>query len=495
MSEVKDDKKVNAETPEVTKEDQSGDSGKITMNEEVDEDDSMVTEPVDDKKEEAEVLEETTTTLTSDSKEGSVKVVAPEPISADEIEKAEKAEGDDKDADAEAPAPPLPTRTKTQDSLQKPGENPLLKQLKEAFPSMEEKYIKAVMIASNGALDPAFNALLFLSDPDSGIDIPLPSKEPSPALNTQSRRKLTQLEQDELLAKQLNDQYNNRSKHRKGNATSRRGRGGEEDYSGEPIPFDDPAERQLHNERVHDRRRRLQQEGEFNPETYQDDDSWGQFVERDLPEIKANVNQTIQETANNVRSWFNRNFAGDESANNNNNNNNNNSVGLSYDEEQMRQQQEALRYYESQNSHQSQESGVSGQTERRRFNSFGARIGEDSLESHGISLHNDEFSDDEDVPPQLPSRERTRESNDADADADASMVTNDDQRVVSQTTYIDTPDKTPKKKWQPVPPAPADATPTKVNATTAKANAKGKADAETDPDADADDFMINSDEE
>ena len=492
MSAVKEDKNAETKAPDAKKVEETSNDGKITMSEEAGDDDSLVTEPVDDKKEDEE--QEITTAVTNESKEdstGAVQVVAPEPISAGEPEGAKEnppgaaaaavaAADDDDDVDA----PPLPTRTKTQESLQ-PSENPLLKQLKEAFPTMEEKYIKAVIIASRGALDPAFNALLFLSDPASGIDIPLPSKEPSPALNSQSRRKLTQLEQDELLAKQLNDQYNSKSKHRKGSATSRRGRGSDVNYSAEPIPFDDAAERQRHNDRVHDRRRRLQQEGEFNPETYQDDDSWGQFVDRDLPEITANVNQTLQETASNVRNWFNRNFAGDEAANNNQNNR---PVGLSYDEEQMRQQQEALRYYESQNSRQSQDTGASGQAERPRFNSFGARVGEDSLENHGISLHNDEFSDDEDVPPQLPSRERTRESN--EGDADASMVTNDDQRVVSQTTYIDTPDKTPKKKWQPVPPAPADATPTKVNATT-----KGKADAETDPDADADDFMINSDEE
>ncbi|GMF63363.1 unnamed protein product [[Candida] boidinii] len=57
-------------------------------------------------------------------------------------------------------APPMPSRplSKTEKTIQ---------QLKEAFPSIEEKYIRMSLIASQGLLDPAFNALLYLSDPAS----------------------------------------------------------------------------------------------------------------------------------------------------------------------------------------------------------------------------------------------------------------------------------------------------------------------------------------
>lgn len=481
--------------------------GGITMNEEIDsdEDEDKVENVKDDEPKEG----------STESKSNGITVVAPEPASLDDLANDEQNKDDDDDD-----APPLPTRTKKVEATDaetetdsKPKENPLLKQLQDAFPSIEEKYIRAIIIASKGSMDPAFNALLFLSDPKSGADIPLPSKQPSPSPSLPSRKKLTQLEQDELLAKQLNDQYNNNykkhSQHRKGSTTttasSRLGRRTTDDDINEPIPFDstNTRDKQLHAERLSERRRRLKENGEFNPDAYQDeDDSWGQFVEKDLPEITARANKSLQETASKVGNWFNRNFGYDEQQqqqqpNYNNRNNNNDANEFGYNDEQMRQQEDALRFYENQRNQPTSvkmsNTNNDSQNERRRFNSFGQRIGEDSLQNHGILLNNDEFSDDEDVPPQLPTRERTREGNnssnsndnDESADPDASMVTHDSQRVVSQTTYIDTPDKTPKKKWQPVPPEPIDATPTKINAISNK----------TTDDPDAEDFIINSDDE
>ncbi|SMN17871.1 similar to Saccharomyces cerevisiae YDR273W DON1 Meiosis-specific component of the spindle pole body [Maudiozyma saulgeensis] len=456
--------------------------------------------------------EETTEDKNVETSSNDMKVVDPKPVSLEELEtEGSSAPEIVKDTttrdtnDNEDYVPPLPTRQKATVKENKPKENPLLKQLKDAFPTIEEKYIKAVVIASNGSMDPAFNALLYLSDPEASTDIALPSKQPSPTLDLPSRKKLTQLEQDELLAKQLNDQYNKNyqkhSQHRKGSTnttTSRSGRGDDTmNNMDEPIPFDsvNGRDRQLHEERLSERRRRLRENGEFNPDTYRDDDSWGQFVEKDLPEMTARANKSLQDTASKVGNWFNRNFGAETQQSGGNNNNNN----FAYSDTQMREQEEAFRYYESQrntqtNGNMSSTRTNESQAERPRFNSFGARIGEDSLENHGISLNNDEFSDDEDVPPQLPSRERSKDGNtnintdekttNIEADPDASMVTNDSQRVVSQTTYIDTPDKTPKKKWQPVPPEPMDATPTKINATSNKVT-----------DSDTDDFMINSDDE
>lgn len=415
----------------------------------------------------------------SKEEDGSVDVLAPEPVALEDIDVEETPVPDSKDSeskpDEDADVPALPTRKASE-----PKENPILKQLTEAFPNIEEKYVKAIIIASKGMLDPAFNALLYLSDPESNSEIQLPSKPPTPLPQVQNRKNLSQLEQDELLAKQLNDRYNksqNRQR-RKGSTHSRRGKSNI-NYNEEPILFD-ANERQLHAERLSERRRRLQETGEFNPETYNDDDdSWAQFVERDIPDITAKANKSIQETASKVSNWFNRNFMTNESSNNDYNND-----ASSYGDAERRQQQRELNYYENQRS---QRNGAFGknenQSERRRFNSFGARAGEGSLESHGITLNNDEFSDDEDVPPQLPRRERSNAHDEDPDEANTSIVTNNSQRVVSQTTYIDTPDKATKKKWQPLPPEPIDATPTKVNATTNK------------NEADEDDFLINSDDD
>ena len=474
-------------------------TGGITMNEEIDSDEDE--KEAENAKDEI-TKEGSTESKSAETKSDEMKVIAPEPASLDDLTIEEQTKDDE--------APPLPTRTKKVEAESKPKENPLLKQLQDAFPSIEEKYIRAIIIASKGSMDPAFNALLYLSDPKSGADIPLPSKQPSPSPSLPSRKKLTQLEQDELLAKQLNDQYNNNykkhSQRRKGSTTtttsSRLGRRTTDDDINEPIPFDSTNNRdkQLHAERLSERRRRLKENGEFNPDAYQDeDDSWGQFVEKDLPEITARANKSLQDTASRVGNWFNRNFGYEEQQQQQQqqqNYGNGDANTFGYNDEQMREQEDALRFYENQRNQPTSvrmsTSNNDSQNERRRFNSFGQRIGEDSLQNHGISLNNDEFSDDEDVPPQLPTRERTREGdnstnsneNEESADPDASMVTHDSQRVVSQTTYIDTPDKTPKKKWQPVPPEPIDATPTKVNATSNKS---------TDPDAD--DFIINSDDE
>lgn len=107
--------------------------------------------------------------------------------------------------DASPKPPPMPRRPLS--STEK-----AIKDMKEAFPSVDEKYVKMALIASEGRMDPAFNALLFISDPSSGIEIPSPRSESrSDSGNLHSRgfssstRK--QLESDEALAKKLARQY------------------------------------------------------------------------------------------------------------------------------------------------------------------------------------------------------------------------------------------------------------------------------------------------
>lgn len=94
--------------------------------------------------------------------------------------------------DEEAPAkPPRPLSPNTQ------AEHTLI----EAFPTIDAKVIKAVLVASGGQVEPAFNALLGMSDPDAAQETP-PPKPPRP---TAQQR---QLEQDEMYARQLAEHYN-----------------------------------------------------------------------------------------------------------------------------------------------------------------------------------------------------------------------------------------------------------------------------------------------
>lgn len=70
----------------------------------------------------------------------------------------------------------------------------------EAFPDIDHKVIKAVLAASGGQVEPAFNALLGMSDPEAVQEAPPPPKPPRP---TAQQR---QLEMDEQYARQLAEQ-------------------------------------------------------------------------------------------------------------------------------------------------------------------------------------------------------------------------------------------------------------------------------------------------
>lgn len=343
----------------------------------------------------------------------------------EDVERSDNTDAHDKDREDEGEAPPLPTRRRpietsaegSSKALPKKKENQILKQLKEAFPNIEENYIKAVIIASQGALEPAFHALLFLSDPESGKDIDLPSEPLEvPPREPVQQGGPSQLEQDEMLARQLDQKYNRRRSKK----------------NGVPEGYDD-------RQRVRDHRRRIQTP--MNPEEYRDiygdqeeEDMWGQLVEKDLPDLRNRANKSIQDTATKLNGWFNgisKKWSGDEDRTNSRGR-----LGDTLREEPQRK------------------------PERRRFNSFGAQIDDDStLKSHGISLQNEE--DDLDVPPQL--KNRTQAEND----------------LVTRTAYIDTPpENTQRRKWQPVPPAPMTNSPTR----------HGRS-------PDEDDFLLNSEDE
>lgn len=142
--------------------------------------------------------------------------------------------------------------------------------LKEAFPSIESSVIKAVLIASGGRIDPAFNALLGMSDPDAVQhdveDVP-PPQPPRPQ-NAQS-----QLEADEAYARQLAEHYESAEYEAR---TSNRG------LPGQP--------------------RRRQQTGLRPNELY--DDREHSFIDDDLPVIQEQLKKGFQETQTKVNGWF-----------------------------------------------------------------------------------------------------------------------------------------------------------------------------------------------
>lgn len=123
----------------------------------------------------------------------------------------------------EEPAPPKPPRPL---SPQQQAEATL----KEAFPSIDGSVIKAVLIASGGSIEPAFNALLGLlasvnllctktdaaasgmSDPDALKEPAPPAQPPRPsrtplASDVGTSTPKNQLEADELYARQLAEHY------------------------------------------------------------------------------------------------------------------------------------------------------------------------------------------------------------------------------------------------------------------------------------------------
>ncbi|KAI0867186.1 hypothetical protein GGS24DRAFT_486370 [Hypoxylon argillaceum] len=184
-------------------------------------------------------------------------------------------------------APPTSTTTATATAATAPAEEmapsqpprPLTTQqkneqiLREAFPSIDAAVIKAVLAASGGQIDPAFNALLGMSDPDAVQNEPPrepapPPKPPRPA----NRQPLSQMEADELYARQLAEHYDNAGAY-EARTTNRSPAG----------PYRRQATGLKPNE-MYDR--------EHN------------FIDDDLPVITENIRKGFIETQTKVNSWF-----------------------------------------------------------------------------------------------------------------------------------------------------------------------------------------------
>ena len=165
-----------------------------------------------------------------------------------------------------------PTKPPRPLSPNQQAENTLI----EAFPTIDTKVVKAVLTASGGKIEPAFNALLSMSDENFNPGeeaAPAPAQPPRPALRQtqQSQQPLSQLEADELYARQLAEQYN---------------AGGQRSQT-------------RYNQREPGSRRPNQQR------QYQDDDeNERSFFDDELPEIGRNIQQGFLETQKRVNSWI-----------------------------------------------------------------------------------------------------------------------------------------------------------------------------------------------
>lgn len=141
--------------------------------------------------------------------------------------------------------------------------------LKEAFPDIEASVIKAVLIASRGQIDPAFNALLGMSDPNAiqnDADEQPPPQPPRPQHNQ------SQLDADEAYARQLAQHYETQSAAYEARTANR----------GPP--------------------RQRQQTG-LNPNELHDDREYS-FLDDDLPVIQEQLKKGFQETQTKVNTWF-----------------------------------------------------------------------------------------------------------------------------------------------------------------------------------------------
>ncbi|KAG8528099.1 uncharacterized protein KY384_007015 [Bacidia gigantensis] len=161
--------------------------------------------------------------------------------------------------DVAPPKPPRPLAPEQQ------AENTL----KEAFPAIDASVIKAVLRASGGRVEPAFNALLGMSDPDAAE----PAAPPQPPRRQQppTTAEEDQLAADERYARQLAEHYN-----------------GADSYGTAPQQ---------------QRRGQPQRQERPPPNQYDDEDREHSFFDDDLPVIRDNIKKGFLETQNNFNKW------------------------------------------------------------------------------------------------------------------------------------------------------------------------------------------------
>ncbi|ODV60495.1 ubiquitin-binding protein CUE5 ASCRUDRAFT_21442, partial [Ascoidea rubescens DSM 1968] len=153
--------------------------------------------------------------------------------------------------------------------------------LQDAFPTIDQKYINAVLIASSGNLDSAFSALLYLSDPNFKIDLPTPKNQSLNLPSNDQFKKMNQLEQDELLAKRLAKQFEMESTQSNRSHQSRH-------KSSKP-----PNQNE----------RNKKNKSEYYDGDSDSDDPFTTFIDEDLPQIKKEIAKGFEETKLKVNNW------------------------------------------------------------------------------------------------------------------------------------------------------------------------------------------------
>lgn len=170
----------------------------------------------------------------------------------------------------------------------------------EAFPSIDAKVVKAVLVASGGNVEPAFNALLGMTDPSFKPEDTLPAPPPRPP--RQKQHPMSQLESDELYARQLAEHYNQSTYDGYGS----RGRGDP------PLPRrgreDSLKANELYEGKEHSFFDGKGIAGGFNSPKL----TW---TADDLPVIRQNITKGFQETQQKFNKWISdvrKRFDGDE---------------------------------------------------------------------------------------------------------------------------------------------------------------------------------------
>lgn len=127
--------------------------------------------------------------------------------------------------------------------------------------------VKAVLTASGGNVEPAFDALLGMTDPDSQKDATPPAKPPRPAQQSAipTSTAQSQLEADEMYARQLHEHYSSAGRPQRQNV----------------VPNQQPP-------RPHTQ---AQEEREYS------------FLDDDLPMIRENIRKGFLETQSTVNKW------------------------------------------------------------------------------------------------------------------------------------------------------------------------------------------------
>lgn len=127
--------------------------------------------------------------------------------------------------------------------------------------------VKAILSASGGDVEPAFDALLSMTDPESQKEAPPPIKPPRPAqqIGIPTSTAQSQLEADEMYARQLHDHYSGASRNQRQN----------------PGP----------NQQAPRQRNQAEEEREYS------------FIDDELPMIRDNIRKGFLETQSTVNKW------------------------------------------------------------------------------------------------------------------------------------------------------------------------------------------------